>query len=281
MAYTIELVGRKLGGGDPPSGTQRWQVRDVLTEDLAYALLNASTPATWHGLLKQRLRVEEIDTGIWRGEATYGTKPPIEAGQATLSFESAGGGHVHISQSLSTYSKTGDPNPAPDFKGTLNVRETGDGLVVDGLDIDTETFNWSETHYILAASLTQSYLDAIRKLYNKINNDTFRIFSPGEVQFKGITGQMAGYTTRQPEADEVVPVTFNFSASSQASNIPVGDITVPFKEGWHYLWVFYKDVEDTGSYDLVKQPRGAYVEKIFHKADFGVLNIPSPWPCGV
>ena len=280
MAYTIEEIGRKFRVGDPPSGTQKWQIRDVPDEALAYALLTASAPMIWQGLIKQRLEVEEVGGNVWMGTVHYGTRPPATVGETTWSWDLSGGGLIHINQGLGTASSVVDAGTAPDFKNAINVRHDGNGLVVDGLDIDSSVFDWSETHYLAATSLTEAYFNTLFELRGKTNDDFFRIFASEEVRFRGASGQCRGFQSRAPEADEVVPVTFSFSASLHRVDIPIGGLTLPTKKGWHYAWTYHKVVEDTTAYELVSQPRAAYSEKIFETGDFAGLNIPNPWTVG-
>lgn len=61
------------------------------------------------------------------------------------------------------------------------------------------------------------------------------------------------------------------------TNLKVGDITGINKEGWHYLWTFYEDTEDTDAQALVKNPKAAYVEQVHEYGDFAALGLPDPW----
>jgi hypothetical protein len=98
------------------------------------------------------------------------------------------------------------------------------------------------------------------------NDDVWNGFAKGEVLFNGAQAQ--GSLT-----DRIIPVTFNFSASENAVNLSVGNITVASKEGWDYLWVRYADDEDATAHRIVRRPIGAYVEKVSHYGDFSTLGI--------
>lgn len=49
------------------------------------------------------------------------------------------------------------------------------------------------------------------------------------------------------------------------------------KEGWHYLWTFYEDAEDSGAQALVKNPKAVYVEQVYEYGNFAALGLPDPW----
>ena len=87
----------------------------------------------------------------------------------------------------------------------------------------------------------------------------------GTVKFLGATGtQRSGdwevtfhFAYRK---DEVIPVTY-YDGSTE-------NITKP---GWAYIWFSYDDIVDSSQ--LVKQPRSAYVERMFGVGDFTTLGI--------
>ena len=56
-------------------------------------------------------------------------------------------------------------------------------------------------------------------------------------------------------------------------NIVIGDITVPAKGGWEYLWVLYEDQEDATAKRIVKRPIAAYVEQVRESGNFSLLGI--------
>jgi len=68
-------------------------------------------------------------------------------------------------------------------------------------------------------------------------------------------------------------VTFKWAASPNKTDIKIGGITVPSKEGWHYLWVRYRDKDDQAAKELVKDPVAAYVEQVYEYSDFSQLGI--------
>ena len=91
------------------------------------------------------------------------------------------------------------------------------------------------------------------------------IMLPGDVLFLGASG-----STR---ADGKWQMTFRFAASPTRENLVLGDITIPKKRGWDYLWIRYQEQEDTAAKMIVRRPVAAYIEQVYPYADLGALGI--------
>jgi len=89
-------------------------------------------------------------------------------------------------------------------------------------------------------------------------------FAEGEVLFLGASGS--------PRGDDSWEITLRFAASPNATDIPVGGITVPGKKGWEYLWVQYKDAKDTNAKCIVKKPKRVIVDRVYDAGDFSLLG---------
>jgi len=98
-----------------------------------------------------------------------------------------------------------------------------------------------------------------------VNNAPFKGCAAGECLFLGASGSKRG--------DGDWEIGFKFAASPNKTNLTVGDITVPAKKGWEYLWVRYEDKEDANAKILVKRPLSAHVEKVYHDGDLSQLGI--------
>lgn len=268
--YSVELVGSREGTQGPnPSLILRFLIRGSDDDYLVRALANAASPATYDVLVKQQVHTVQEGEEWWLADVEYGPRKLGEPGAVEWSFEIGGGGSQHISQSLNTigkYAKSGTP---PEFKGAIGVRRDGNGLAVDGIDIDVTTFSWSETHHIAYNLVTPAYVNTLYLLRGKVNDKAWRIFSKGEVRLVTVSGSARGQWT--------VPITFAFEASHNVTNLQVGDITGIAKEGWHYLWTFYEDVEDQNANELVKNPKAVYVDQVHQYGDFTLLGLPDPW----
>ena len=162
------------------------------------------------------------------------------------------------------------PGPAPDFKGAIGV--TTDG--VEGVDITVPVFSFAVTRYMAPASVTTAYVGNLYQLTGKVNSGNFTVtldngvtlsFNAGECLFLGASGSKRG--------DEDWEITFRFAGSPNKTNLTIGDITVPAKAGWEYLWVRYSDQEDGDAKALVKRPIAAYVEKVYDAGNLSLLGL--------
>ena len=260
---------------DGQSAELVYTIAGTADEAAAIAALKATAPATLGGLKRQPVSVEpvHVDTAnpgtcIWTGTATYAPferREPPQTGDSVYNFDT-GGGTQHITQSLSTVHRYAASGTAPDFKGAIGVTHDN----VEGVDITVPVYNFSETHYLSAATVTTAYKGTLFQLTGKVNSGSFRGLAAGECLFLGASGSRRG-----TGPDDDWEITFRFAGSPNRTGITVGPISGIAKKGWEYLWVRYADAEDTGSNTLVKQPIAAYVEKVYEDGNFAALGIGS------
>lgn len=234
-------------------------VYDVVgTDDEAAVetLLLATAPATYGGLELESIEAEPVGNGSWKGYARY-----VRINDEEYTF-STGGGSERVTQSLETvdsYAPAG--MTAPDFGGAIGVTDDR----VEGVDVPSPKYEFSETHYLADATVTQSYKLALFALTGRVNDATFRGFAAGECLFLGANGSKRG--------DERWGITYHFACQPNLTGLSVGTITGIAKKGWEYLWVRYGTFEDTAAYQLVQRPTAAYVERVFESGDFSDLGI--------
>jgi len=253
-------------GGD--RGTLTYLIEGHETEQGALTELLATAPTLYNYLQRDtaacRVEWHAIGTGgdvqVFLGYAEYRRKARKETGDTTTQFE-VGGATEHITQSISTISKTPVSGTAPDHKGAIGVDEKGN---IAGVDIVAPQLRFSKTYYIAAAAVTDAYIRTLAGLAAHVNDATFMGFAAGEVLFIGARGSQRG--------EEDWEITFDFAASPNKTNISIGGvITVPAKKGWEYLWVQYETIEDPTAKKLTRRPIAAYVEKVYDTGDFGAL----------
>ena len=269
MAITVEEKpdSREITTGDNASAILRYSIRGTADDGEAKAALGSEAPSTYDGLVRKSREVTPVfvdvsspDGSIWEGVARYGRRvSQPETGESTYSFDT-GGGTQHVTQSRETVGKYGPGGATPtDYKGAIGVTEGG----IEGVDITVPVFNWTETHYLAGVYVTSGYKRALRDLTGCVNDAGFRGFAAGEVLFRGAQGQKRG--------SEDWEITFRFAASENRYGLSVGSVTGIQKAGWDYLWVSYADQEIGGR--MVKQPRAAYVERVYPWGDFYRLGI--------
>lgn len=223
------------------------------------ALVEGTIPAIYAGLVFQSYHIAHQGGGVWEVSARYGKSQPKETGDSSFSFDT-GGGTIHVTQSLATLGSYAPPGKtAPSFQGAIGVSTDS----VEGTDITSPIYNFSETHYLPVAYVTGAYKATLFFLTGKVNAGGFKGFAAGEVLFLGASGSQRG--------EDDWEISFRFAASPNAMGLTIGPISGINKRGWDYLWVRYADAED--QHVLVKQPLAVYVEKLYEEANFGLLGI--------
>lgn len=269
LTVTEKLESRRSTTGDNPSAELVYTVRGTDSDMTARTQATTASPATYDGMPRQSVTVEPIGHELWDATVRYAPdsqqqSTPPQTGESVFSFDT-GGGTQHITQSKQTVQRYGaSGTTAPDFKGAIGV--TADG--VEGVDIAVPVYQFSETHYLPATQVTQSYKGTLFSLTGKVNSGSWKGFNGGEVLFLGASGSRRGTS-----ADSDWEITFRFAASPNASGISVGPISGISKKGWEYLWVRYADAEDSGSNAIVKRPVAAYVERVYDEGNFSALGI--------
>ena len=276
MAVTVgEALGREFNTGRGATAQRSYichlSGEDVGSELAVVTAVETAAPASVGTLVRGKISVTESDRDdLMMATVQYvppgrlqqqeASEPP-ETGESVYNFE-IGLETLHITQSIETIHKIGQAgDTAPDYKGAINVTDDS----VDGCDISVPIYNWSETHWVPHASVTNTYIGKLFHLTGKVNNAAFRTFEAGEVLFLGASGSRRGSADWE--------ITFRFSAKPNKTNIHVGDLTVPNKKGWEYLWVRYHEVEDTAAKMMVMKPHSAYVEKVYEDGDFSDLEV--------
>jgi hypothetical protein len=263
--------------------TLRWLIPDQSSYKSAQERLELQAPAVWDEHFRQSLDVQPLGNKWWIGSAVY-VAPALmdgdgtEDGQienlfpASVSFDTTGGTE-HITQAF--YDGDGDWGGEatfagegvfpPSYEGAINVS----GGQVNGIDVVSPVFNFTETWTMPTQFLTADYIASLYDLTGKTNETEFRIFKRGECLFMGARSELQ-------RGDFRAAVTFSFSARPTEIGKKVGRITIPNKEGWQYVWVQYEDSVDNAN--LIKKPKYAYLNDIYGKGDFGRLGIGSDFP---
>jgi hypothetical protein len=246
-----------------------YSILDAADAEAALTLLISTAPATRTVnsivLAKRVFRLEPEGT-IFRGSVEYSRvgatqqqQEPIPEGQSTFQFET-GGGNTTITHSIATVQryKRGGGTPI-DFKNAIGF----DGERINGVDIVTPVYTFSETHALANSVVDSAYRLALFRATGKTNNATFKGFDAGEVLFLGASG------SRRP--DGIWDITYRFAASENLTDLDIGGITGVAKKGWEYLWLYFEDAESEDV--LVKQPEQVFIEQVYQSHDFANIGI--------
>lgn len=239
-----------------------FHITDTDDESVALGLLAAAAPVTWtvDGFILSKLVFDVKPDGykVWRGTVAYSKR--LAVSESSYQFET-GGGSTHITHSLQTMQVQPAAGwSAPNFYNAIGW----DGKQINGCDIVSPVYNFSETHVLAAASVTAAYKLALFRATGKFNNATFKGFAAGEALFLGASG------TKRADADEW-EINYRFAASENVTGLAVGGITGINKRGWDYLWLSFAD--DTSANILIKRPVVAIVEQVYYSHDFSNIGI--------
>jgi hypothetical protein len=226
-----------------------------------------NSPLFYGGCLRTEINldpetVDEVnDRGRWTATVQY------EELVGVIGFE-GGESTAHLTQSIQTVHKYAPAGQtAPDFKGAIGVN----GTDVDGVDVPAPTWDFQLSVIRTADDVDAGYLATFRAAQGKVNSVAYNIYAPG-VSWTFAAGELLlRRVTAQQRGKDSWEITGHFSASENATNIAVGDITVSAKWGWEYLWVLYQGDVDAVANQYVKKPLAAYVEQVFRTAVFPPL----------
>jgi hypothetical protein len=267
MAAVVEELfeGRSEVVSSKSSAEIPYIVRQAADETEVKSAASAAIPSTYSGMPRKSIEVtERVNAITWKVVARYETAEydPVEPPEPVFSFDT-GGGTQHITQSIQTISRHG-PAATDKLGGAIGF----DGENIEGVDIAIPVYNFSETHYKSAASVSLSYRLALFRTTGTVNSSSFKGFAAGEVLFLGASGSRRG-----DDADDDWEITYKFAAQQNRTGISVGEISGISKKGWEYLWVQYAPEVDTDHSQIVKKPVAVYIEKVYQDGNFGDLNI--------
>jgi len=254
------MVGKNL---DVP-----YAVFDAADETAVRVAALAQVPTTYDGLPRRSIDLDQrINETTWTVMARFEALSYAAAeGDPDSAFEfDTTGGSTHITQAKATSNSYGSKKSS-DNKGAIGF----DGQNVQGADIVTPVFNFSETHFFSDVEVTNAYRQDVFALTGKVSSGAFRGFSAKEVLFLGAMGHRRG-----DDWDDPWELTFNFAAQQNETGLTIGDITGIAKKGWELLDVRYDAVADEAVKTVLKQPVAVYVHRVYDDGDFSDLNLPT------
>lgn len=255
--------------GETDEAELRYTVIGTSDDADVYNEVTSLSPSTHNDLIRKTVSVEpdkdsidenNPDKCIWRATVSYGSRNVPVTGEEVFSFDTTGGtALVHQAEThIADY-----PAGATNHGGAINVEHDGTGFVVNGVDIATPTYSWSEIHYLTFNTVNNAYKGTLFRITGKINDGPFKGFKAGEVLFRGASGSRRG--------TEDWEISFHFSSSPEKTNFEIGGIVVTQKAGWDLAWVEYQSGVGANSY--LALPTAVHIEKLYEDADFWDLGI--------
>jgi len=88
------------------------------------------------------------------------------------------------------------------------------------------------------------------------------------VPFLGATGSQRG--------TQDVEITLKFEASKSiliGDGVTIGDISVPARDGWDYMWVYSVRARDGNTSTPTMNPKQVTVVRVYPRKDFSLLQV--------
>lgn len=245
-----------------PKGQSSWDLHYLVLgtkdEGEAQLLIENAAPDDFHGLDFQSYRMAHKGAGVWDVMIRYGSKKPME-----FSFDFIGGSFKITEALATTYYPLDGLDPVI-FNNAINVN----GIKVEGVEIFGPRAAFTIKRYF-DGPLAQDFLEAVDACNSKVNSDDifFTIgslsfsYAAGELLFLGATG--AATEIGDPE------ITLKFAVQRNRTDLPIGDIIVPGKLGWDYVWGAYEVAAAPGR--LLPRVYQANVAQVYDRTPMAAL----------
>lgn len=240
----------------------------------------ANSPDEIGGLFRGDMSLEEMDglADHYEAEVSYGLisrAPPAATGTKEFRFNFQAQG-AHIYQSLETILYCTDlgcnANPstvkARNFKGALNVVSDGGKPRVEGFQIEPPAETFTLAFFPENTVVSAAYQLKVGDICGTVNESSYFGYPAGSLMLVRCTGGI--------RTGEDWSIDFGFAYIPNDTEIPVGDsIIVDAKDGHDLLWAYYGEEVDGDADALVKQPKAAYVERVWRRSNFSELLLPA------
>lgn len=239
-------------------------------EALAAMILEAPTTIGSLNIVLSDCDVEEIGKNIYYGTVPYtgpGDTSKQHVGDFNIQFDISGQNQkINYSYStISSYVRSGLGGLIRNFKGAINVNSDG---TVEGTDIIIPTAMLSVNYTVDPADMTEDYFRLLTTMVGKVNSDSFKGFSAGELLLSRVSGS-------QRDGDNW-DLGLSWGVSENATGLTIGGtaITGIDKDGWDYLWVYFTTEDDVTNHVTNKVPQNAFVERVYKRAAYSSLGLP-------
>lgn len=265
------------------SGSIEYVVTDASAEHEAIVAVRGAVGTTYKGMRLTSISVSErLDDTSWRIRVDYSKGSGSDGGEeegdrppSSSSFDFSTTTRT-LKQSVRTLGRfatqeiTARGGSAPSYGGLINVKNSGGKQEVEGVEVVSPQFEFSETHHFFPRELTTAYKKTLAGMVGCINSKAFRGYEAGEVLFMGVSGSREG-----EHRDDTWALSFKFAVKLTERNVvfhgtPVGD-----KPGWAYAWFTDFDAREMQSAGQRRRRKPAYlyIEQVYYADDFKKLGI--------
>lgn len=204
------------------------------------------------------------DSCFWNIEVEYrnpalSTPATLETGKTARGFDfSAKNEKLFFDINSTVYTK-GNEKPNPDSSAIH-----WDGKKINGIDIPVPTGTYSIRKKFGNSQITPKYLVSAFKIIGTVNQVKYEGFLPGEMLFKGVSGN-------QPTDSSDWDLAFHFDVQATRDEFTVDEIKVGEKRGWDAIeYVYGRKIEDS---QVKPKLKSVIVHKIFKDSTFKELKL--------
>jgi hypothetical protein len=265
MAIKIREVAGMSGSedGDQAEATLVYDIKKGASDTMAAvrAALVALSPTTFDGLGRTKFTWSEEEENLrLRASVLYTAKAP----ESTLrrSFDGTGGtirifmGHTATTRINPTAPPSGPAPVAPNYRGLINVK---DGTP-EGVDVTVPALKLVHSYKWPANVVTHAYCKALAGLVGTTNLAAYDTYAAGELLFLGFNCELVD--------GRPTDIQYHYAASADVTGITLAGFPSINKPGHDYLWIAYREAEDTAAERRATQPIGAYIERVYRRVSF-------------
>jgi hypothetical protein len=290
----------RAAGGDQK---YRYGVNECSDQVTAEQLVRQATPlafetSTGEILVRQSLTSKPEGLDYFICEVSYGpedekdSQQKPEPGVWKFEFDTTGNKQKITAAPLVSRHWGSSFGEAPILEGAMNF----DGHKVQGLEVPVPNGKFTITQYYDPRYVTPALFKTFKKNTPRVNSDPWLGHDPGEVLYYGSKGS-GDIPTVAGQRVQPIAIVHHFDSSENDDNVSVEDspdggnvITegkygpAAFdalgtslngqpaeevaKDGWDYLWVWYKKREDEDTFKVVPRPAHVYVHRPFKRIKF-------------
>ena len=267
--------GKKNRGGGSGRREIPYHVRGTDNVDVAYAEMFREVMSRNNGLLDgfplETIEIEENEDGgnFCKATVIYSSNVARLGINRPLVNFSTKGGTARIRTSQQTVQAVGrNGRTVPNFAGGIgwqNGKYEG---------VDTIVPAWTK---IVSVTYLRNVVDFNfeRMLYGltgTVNSHTFLGMNAGECLFYGCDTSDSEVTDNSGKRILTKDLVFEFRGSPNLRGIFSGEIGPYDKDGWDYVWEFYRDMPDFGSRNMIQISEGIYVERVYPRNNFNIFG---------
>lgn len=268
--------GRKNRGRNSYKRELLYHVRGTSNTDTAYAEMYRDVMSRNNGRYEnyplESIDVEESEDGgnFCRATVTYSNKfaQLTNINRPFVNF-STKGGTARIRTSRQTLQAVGrNGRTVPNFYGGIGWQ----GGRCEG--VDTIVPAWTKTVSIkyMATVVDQSFERMVYGFTGTVNSHAFLGMNAGECLFYGVDISDSEIVDNNGNRLLTKDLVFEFRGSPNIRGVYSGNIGPYDKDGWDYVWEFYRDVPDFGSKNMIQVAEGIYVERVYDRSDFNIFG---------